>query len=367
MLLYITAEDVFGSDTPKRSGPRPLHTIPPTVAGLYDLGLRHHVRKAAMLWPGESGFEAVPDWKLDRRAIRLALFLRERLGAEPGERVAVFGRLGWLWSVADFAVMGFGMVPVGVEHDVGDEALQSVLDEAAPRVVLATDPASAERLREIRRRRGLAAETTVVAEGLPEEDGGVPLARVYDLGSTLDTAERAQAFRAVSRQLTADAEALWHAAPAGLLRLTQGEAMARIEPRLRAHPALDGDVAYLQGPRVSVEVRLALAGFVGDGRTTVALGRPGRTSEDVTGLRPHVLLGADDWVEGICEGRGPRWPGGVDRSWARKRIREALGGRARRVETERPISAAAARALAAAGVATARIGGAAPPASESVH
>ena len=44
MLLYITAEDVFGSDTPERRGPRPLHAIPATLAGLYDLGLRHHVR-----------------------------------------------------------------------------------------------------------------------------------------------------------------------------------------------------------------------------------------------------------------------------------------------------------------------------------
>jgi hypothetical protein len=366
MLLYITAEDVFGSDTPKRSGPRPLHTIPATVAGLYDLGLRHHVRKAALLWPRGSGFEAVPDWKLDRLAIRVALFLRERLAVEPGERVAIFGRLGWLWPVVDFAVMGFGMVSVGVEHDLDDEALRAVLDEAAPRAVVATDPASAERLRETCRRRG-GPSASLVAEGLPEEEGLLPLAQVLDLGSTLDTAERAQAFRAVSRQLTADADALWHAAPAGLVRLTHGEAMARIEPGLRTWPADDGDVAHLAGPLVPLGARLALAGFVGDGRTTVALGRPGRTSEDVAELRPHRLLGADDWIEEICEAGGPRWPGGFDRPWARKRIREALGGRARRVETERPVKAPTARALAAAGIATAVLGGAAAPVSEFVH
>jgi len=34
MLLYITAEDVFGSGTPERRGPRPLHTIPETLAEL---------------------------------------------------------------------------------------------------------------------------------------------------------------------------------------------------------------------------------------------------------------------------------------------------------------------------------------------
>ena len=71
MLLYITAEDVLGSEPPERAGPRPLHRIPETVAGLFDLGLRHHVRKDAMLWPADGGFESVPDWKVDRLAIRI--------------------------------------------------------------------------------------------------------------------------------------------------------------------------------------------------------------------------------------------------------------------------------------------------------
>ena len=91
---------------------------PRRVAGLFDLGLRHHVRPAAMKWWTDGALEAVPDWRLDRLAIRLALFGRERLGLEPGERVAVLGRLGWLWPVVDFAAMGFGVLPVGLEHDL---------------------------------------------------------------------------------------------------------------------------------------------------------------------------------------------------------------------------------------------------------
>ena len=122
MFLYITAEDVLGSDTPKRKGPQPLHTIPPTLTGLFDLGLRHHVRPAVMMWWTQGTLEPVPDWKLDRLAIRIALFGRERLGLEPGERLVVMGRLGWLWPAADFAAMGFGVVPVGLEHDLSDEA-----------------------------------------------------------------------------------------------------------------------------------------------------------------------------------------------------------------------------------------------------
>ena len=91
MRLYIAAEDVFGSDTPKSRGPRPLHTIPSTVVGLIDLGLRHHERPAAMTWWTDGTLELAPDWKLDRLAIRFALFGRERLGLKPGEPVAVLG------------------------------------------------------------------------------------------------------------------------------------------------------------------------------------------------------------------------------------------------------------------------------------
>ena len=247
MLLYITAEDVFGSGTPERRGPRPLHTIPSTVAGLYDLGLRHHVRPAAMKWWTDAALEPVPDWKLDRLAIRLALFGRERLGLEPGERAVVMGRLGWLWPALDFAAMGFGVVPVGLEHDLSDDAVAFAFAEAAPRAAFATDAESAERLKQLRAA-GRLGGATVVGEGLTEEEGLRPLAQVMDLAAILDTPERAQAFRAHSRQLAAASPALWHVGPRGLVRLTHQAAMARTAPVLRARPACEGDVAYLDGP-----------------------------------------------------------------------------------------------------------------------
>jgi long-subunit acyl-CoA synthetase (AMP-forming) len=349
MLLYITAEDVFGSETPERRGPRPLHTIPETVAGLFDLGLRHHVRRAALAWWAEGSLEPVPDWRLDRRAIRIALFARERMGLEPGGRLVVLGRLGGLWPAVDFAAMGFGVVPVGIEHDVGDDALASVVAEAAPRAAFATDAASAERLR-VLRRAGRLGDATVVGESLPREEGLLPLTELLDLGSVLDTAERAQAFRAFSRQVAPEAPALWHAGPRGIVRLTHREAMARIEPRLRSRPACEGDVAYLDAPRATLRKRLALAAFVGDGHTTTALGREERVAEDVAELRPHKVVASEPWLAAVCDGRGPRWPGGLDRSRAGRRVQEALGGRLRWVETGSAPPEETLRALAAAGV-----------------
>jgi len=350
MLLYITAEDVFGSAPPERRGPRPLHTIPPTLAGLYDLGLRHHVRTAALAWWQDGSFAPCPDWKLDRLAIRLALFARERLGVEPGGRVAVMGRLGWLWPVVDFAAMGFGVTPVGLEHDASDDAVAGTLAEAAPRVVLATDADSAGRLARLRRS-GRLGDATVVAEGLPREDGLLPLADLLELAAVLDTAERAQAFRAFSRQVSPDDPALWHAGPGGIVRLTQRAAMVEVAGALRSHPAREGDVAYLDAPRVTLRKRLALVAFVGDGHTTTALGREGRAPEDLGTLRPHKVVASEPWPAVVCDGRGPRWPGGLDRRRAGRRVREAFGGRLRWIDAGSPLPGDAARALGSAGIA----------------
>jgi hypothetical protein len=297
-----------------------------------------------MLWPGTDGFEPVPDWRLDRLAIRVALYGREKLGVEPGGRVALFGRLGWVWPVVDFAAMGFGALPVGIEDDASDAVVTRALADATPRVIFASDSESAERLQAIQRDGG-AGDATIVAEGLARGESVVPLEEVLEKGSILDTAERAQSFRAVSRQISPQSDALWHFAGDGVTRLTHAEAMARIVPMLRSRPAVDGDVAYLSGPRTDLATRLALAAFVGDGRTTTALGQGDPPEKDVQALRPHKMIVPASWLEAACRDQGPRWPGGLDRPWARRRLLERLGDRLRWVETPYPVSEATARAL----------------------
>ncbi len=190
----------------------------------------------------------------------------------------------------------------------------------------------------------------MVAEGLPEEEGLLPLAKVLELGAVLDTPERAQAFRAFSRQVAAGSAALWHAGPRGVTRLTHQAAMERTVPLLRSRPAREGDVAYVDAPRVTLGKRLEMAAFVGDGHTTTALGREGRAAEDVVELRPHKALASEPWLAAACDGRGPRWPAGLDRRGARRRVQGALGGRLRWVEVGSPVADLAARALAVAGI-----------------
>jgi hypothetical protein len=245
--------------------------------------------------------------------------------------------------------MGFGVLPVGLEHDLPDDVIASVFAEAAPRAAFATDAESASRLTRLQRM-GRLGGATVVAEGLTGEEGFLSLAQLMDLAAVLDTAERAQAFRAFSRQVAPESPALWHAGARGVVRLTHRAAMTQTAPVLRARPACEGDVAYVDGPRMTLGKRLAMAAFVGDGYTTTALGREGRAAEDIAELRPHKILASEPWVAAACDGRGPRWPADLDRRWARRRVQAALGGRLRCVEAGSAVSRETARALAAAGI-----------------
>jgi len=116
---------------------------------------------------------------------------------------------------------------------VPDDALLAALRQAAPRFVVATDSASAKRLLELRAS-SLAPRVPLIAADAGAAAGEVlPLGQLLELGGTLDTAERAQAFRLLCRRLDPEAEALWHVfvttdAPMDLL--IEGEPTVRLGP-----------------------------------------------------------------------------------------------------------------------------------------
>lgn len=368
MLLYVTAGE------PQEREFRPLHTIPETLAGLYDLGMRHHIRHAVLLHWDKDGWQPMPDWRLDRRVIRLALHGRERLDVNPGDRVAIFGRSSWLWPAAEFAAVGFGCVAVGLSHLLSDGELSAAMAESAPRVAFATDVESARRL--MRLRAAAALPQTVIGpdELAAEEAALLPLGRVLELASILDTPERAQNFRACARGVEAGAEACWHfgRGDAGrgptLVRLTHGQAMALVKRRLAAVPAARHDVGYLPAPEMTLAGRIAYHAFVGDGYTTTALGRTG-AADDLALLRPHKAQVSNAWLARAwvevetssdspvrrlsrllprvrclraLDARGP---------WVRRAIRASFGDRLRCLEVTGTVEPQAAHSLRRTGVA----------------
>src|SRR5262245_57955014 len=243
MLLYVTTGE------PQDKEARPLHTIPKTVCGLYDMGMREHSRKALLLHREGDNWVETPDWRFDRLVIRIAVYARERFDLKAGERLAIMGPLSPLWLAGEFAILGLAGAAVALSPALSDEEIVRALWTTKARLALATDGECGARLLRLRAR-AEALETVIGPDGAGNGDGAfLGLGPFFELADTLDTAERAQAFRAIARAVEPDVVALWHFAP-GIAPMTHGlthaQAMSAIREHLLALPAHAGDLAYVQ-------------------------------------------------------------------------------------------------------------------------
>ena len=316
MLLYLDALFAEGRDRVVR----PSHEIPDTLSKLYVLAMRENTRKALFLHRVGDRWLDVPDWRLDRQVIRLGLFLRERLGLQPGQSVALVAPLRWEWLVADLAVVAQGAVSVAIDPALPDEQLTEALAAARPVIAFVSDGATLGRVQRLGDE-GHQPHDLIAFDGPVSRDQAMLLTEVLDVGGTLDTAERANEFRAIARALSPDAPALVHAhrSANGSLRwdsLTQRDVIDRLKRFWLQHPADAGHLAYVSGPEVTPSARLALHALMGDGCTTVALGTPGCEPQEITELRPHgivappAVLARTAWLD-----RTPHESGRERRSW----------------------------------------------------
>jgi acyl-CoA synthetase (AMP-forming)/AMP-acid ligase II len=255
--------------------------------------MRRHDRAAVLLHHDGVKWRETPDWRLERQAIRLALFLRDRARLAPGERVAIVSSLRPETVAAELAAIAQGAVAVAIDPDLHPDAISHALEQVAPAVAFVPDARARDRVR--------GARAVVCFEGTSE--GAWAFLEALDLGGTLDTPERAQSFRAQAREVPAESHALGYVAGTDgaleCLFLSQTEAVARMRALRAESPARKGAVALLAAPP-TLDARLALLSFVFDGSTTCAVGMPGR---EVAGLRP-------DWVVGPAGVPEPARPAG---------------------------------------------------------
>ena len=316
MILYLDALFAEGRDRVVR----PSHEIPDTLSKLYVLAMKEHTRKALFLHRVGNRWLDIPDWRLDRQVIRLGLLLRERLALQPGQSVALIAPLRWEWLVADLAVAAQGAISVAIDPALPDEQLTEALAAARPVMAFVSDRSVLDRLQRLGGQWHSPREV-IVFDGPVTGDHTMLLAEVLDLGGTLDTAERANAFRATARALSPDARALMHAYSGadGSLRwdsLTHQDVIGRLKRFWLQHPADAGHLAYVAGPEVTLPTRLALHGLMGDGCTTVALGTPNCELEEITELRPHGIVASPDVLARTAAlDAVPRVPEVERRSW----------------------------------------------------
>lgn len=355
MLLYL--ESVF-AERRDRIVTRP-ETIPPTLNQLFLTAMRAHARQGPFLDHRGTRWRPMPDWRFDRHVIRLGLYLRERVGIEPGDHVAIVSEVRSEWFLADFAIAGLGAVSVAIDPTADGDSLTAALADTAPKAVFVSRRAIG-RVEAAGDR--LATPREIVAlDNVANVSATTPLVRVLDIGGTLDTPERAQWWRGRASEAERDHTAVRHYEPCAdgslaYMELTQGEVRDAIASHWREYPACESDLAYLVAPEVTLAVRLALYGFVADGYTSVAFGNQDHAADEIAVLQPTTIIAPPAVLEGTVLQRlaraNRRRNGAGVTGWIRsvatrtssgrsrfrqEAVREALGGRARRISPTAPL------------------------------
>ena len=334
---------------------RPLGTLPETLAQLYLQAMRHHAREAVLLSRNGEQWAPLPDWRFDRQVIRIALYLKERAGVKPGDRVAIVSELRQEWLAAEWAAVGLGAVSVAVDPDLPPARLTGALVEAGPRVVFASEAALATLDNGMMSLPGLA-EMVAFTTQRPAESVRT-IAEIVELGGTLDTAERAQAFRAYARTIPADQTALSQhdASIEGRVawqEVSHGQAVEQIGQWWKLRPAQEGDRTYVLASSPSLALRLALHACVTDGYTMTVLGSTGRAQAELGEIGPHRIVAPppslNDAVHDAEQQPPPKQPEGwrerANRALGRggetsaqHPLRTALGGRVRAIDPLGPL------------------------------
>jgi hypothetical protein len=342
----------------------PHRGVPPTLNRLHAQAMREHARPSALLIREGATWNPIPDWRLDRQVIRLALFLRERLGVEAGDRVALVSELRAEWLVADLAALGIGAVSVAIDPRLEQRELAEALEDAKPRVTFVS-PAAQQMLESLDGRAPPPGQ--LVTLGPAVAGGALAFHDLLDQGGTLDTPERAQSYRASAREIGPDQPAVRHYRKAArgawdLEEWSQGEAIEWLRAGWLREPARPGDLAYACDPVVAPATRLAIYAFLGDGCTTTALAPAGGEPGDVAALHPTKIVAPAGLFEDVVRAGLARADeqSGSHRGWRSRALRlsglpharseeramrEALGGRVRWIGSTEPLDSTLAERL----------------------
>jgi hypothetical protein len=258
-----------------------------------------HSRRMVLWWETAGTPHEMPAWRFYRQVIRLALFMRERLGLIANDRVLVASPLRAERVIAEWATVILGGLAIGLDGEAAEGVSFSGAETPTKVAFVAGAPEAARWLRAMR---GHTGSTIALDPGaLPPQAHSWNEA--LDLGGTLDTAERAEALRSRARVLPPAAPALGYVDPEGgkTELLTHADMVGRLRQFWARVPARDGDVAYVFRDGHSTPWCLPLWAFVADGRTCTALGTPGRESEELEALRPQLIVGSPE----LGRGAGP--------------------------------------------------------------
>jgi len=289
----------------------------PENLGLLHLAVeRKHERAGVLRRRANASWQDTPDWRFHRHAMRIGLYLRERGQLTAGDRVAVVCGLRPEWAVVQWGVLTQGAATAVIDPALPDAELTAQLAALAPRAVFVAGDCLDRVSASLSSLRGVS--TVVVLDG--EAPGrALSWSEALDLGGSLDTAERANAMRALARAVSPDAPALGHAVGAnGSVTwrfLSQREVVRRVQRVWARSRIASGDVAYVTGEVPSLATTVAVLAFTADGHTQVVIGTKADALEEIGMTRPHKIIAPVETVRQMLESTPSPDPSSRLRRW----------------------------------------------------
>jgi hypothetical protein len=317
-------------------------SIEPVIATAEDpeqenLGLLHvaverkHDRPSALRRRAGAAWQDTPDWRFHRQVMRMGLYLRERAQLGARDRVAVVSDLRPEAAVVVWGALTLGVPVALIDPGLPRAELASQLAALRPRAVFA----DAETAAWVQSLLAAGLETVVAFDGEARSDDEtrgavVTWTEALDLGGSLDTAERANGFRAHARTLPSATPALGYAVGSnGSVAwrfLSHDEVVRRVHRVWARSRIAKGDVAYLGADTPSLATVVELLAFTSDGYSQVVLGNKGNELEEMAMVRPDKIVAGAATVRGLMQSIEAVEPTRVERLLSRVPI---LGGRLR--------------------------------------
>jgi hypothetical protein len=283
---------------------------PDTINRLLLHGARYHDREALFLrWEqGRKGWgwEAHPDWRTDRNAIRAALVLRQRIGMEAGEHAALWTPFGMEFATVERGIWSIGGLSVPIAPDWRVDQVATALHESTPTVLFAPD---LESLRELESIGGLpdSVKASVLLSGNAEDLGEEALSykQFMDYGGILDTAERASMWRTTVRSIPpgtpVSLEYGWQDGLKPLGAISQAGLVEAVDAVLRLLPPEQGRLQILAGDRPDPVSRALLYAAWADGLTRTAFVRSQAAVDHAAELEPNLVAGPAEILARVVE------------------------------------------------------------------
>jgi long-chain acyl-CoA synthetase len=347
-------------------GPRP---APGTLTQIFFNAVEQHDQPAAYQFKKDGRYHPISHKDVLRRVRHISLGL-EAIGVKRGDRVGIMSENRPEWALADWACLCSGMTDVPVYPTLPAEQIVHPLNDSGAAALFVSTAEQAAKAKQVRGE--LKSVRTVISFADSKPDGAdITLAELEAKGATLDSAEKAAAFKAAALTVQPDdlATLIYTSGTTGLpkgVMLTHDNIHSNVTASRKNVPVTAGEVALSFLPLSHIFERMGDYLFFSCGVSIAYAESIDTVPLNLSEVRPHFCMSvprlfekmyarvlenavsggavkaaifkwavavADKWADEKLAGREPggmlAWKYGIATKLVFSKLQERTGGRLR--------------------------------------